>query len=367
MNRIILIGNGFDLAHGLETSYKHFIDWLWEREFNKIGRLEYIGAGKYSCENDFFSISAKSDVNVNKECPNYSFIKFKEYINFPDRSSRLNCRITFKNYFLNRLLNNFSLQNWVDIEEEYYTALKSCMKGEYEGGITKLNQDLKKIKEALILYLNKINDKLSNYTMDFPDKEIIENIYSNSEQIKNILFLNFNYTSTHKFYSGESNIKHKYEKLIKDKNVSSIQIHGSLYDIKNNPIIFGYGDEVDDEYMKIEKMNNNHYFENIKTMNYSKTNQYEDLRRYINSDKYQIFLLGHSCGLSDRTLLSMLFEHENCISIRPFYWIKPDDTNNYSDVYINISRHFISDKKICRERVMSEESCKPLTLTNYGG
>ncbi len=31
MNRIILIGNGFDLAHGLETSYKDFIDdfWLW--------------------------------------------------------------------------------------------------------------------------------------------------------------------------------------------------------------------------------------------------------------------------------------------------------------------------------------------------
>lgn len=26
MNRIILIGNGFDLAHGLPTSYADFID-----------------------------------------------------------------------------------------------------------------------------------------------------------------------------------------------------------------------------------------------------------------------------------------------------------------------------------------------------
>lgn len=31
MNRIILIGNGFDLAHGLPTSYGHFINWYWEQ------------------------------------------------------------------------------------------------------------------------------------------------------------------------------------------------------------------------------------------------------------------------------------------------------------------------------------------------
>ena len=29
MNRIILIGNGFDLAHGLPTSYKDFIQGYW--------------------------------------------------------------------------------------------------------------------------------------------------------------------------------------------------------------------------------------------------------------------------------------------------------------------------------------------------
>lgn len=31
MNRIVLIGNGFDLAHGLKTSYKDFIEWYWEQ------------------------------------------------------------------------------------------------------------------------------------------------------------------------------------------------------------------------------------------------------------------------------------------------------------------------------------------------
>lgn len=31
MNRIILIGNGFDLAHGLSTKYEDFINWYWEQ------------------------------------------------------------------------------------------------------------------------------------------------------------------------------------------------------------------------------------------------------------------------------------------------------------------------------------------------
>ena len=31
MNRLVLIGNGFDLAHGLKTSYADFINWYWEQ------------------------------------------------------------------------------------------------------------------------------------------------------------------------------------------------------------------------------------------------------------------------------------------------------------------------------------------------
>ena len=36
MNRIVLIGNGFDLAHGLKTSYKNFIDWYWNDWGDKL-------------------------------------------------------------------------------------------------------------------------------------------------------------------------------------------------------------------------------------------------------------------------------------------------------------------------------------------
>ena len=37
MNRIILIGNGFDLAHNLPTRYDQFINWYWDEWFLKLG------------------------------------------------------------------------------------------------------------------------------------------------------------------------------------------------------------------------------------------------------------------------------------------------------------------------------------------
>ena len=36
MNRIVLIGNGFDLAHGLPTKYENFINWYWEQRVNSF-------------------------------------------------------------------------------------------------------------------------------------------------------------------------------------------------------------------------------------------------------------------------------------------------------------------------------------------
>ena len=36
MNRLVLIGNGFDCAHDLKTKYEDFFYWYWEQRFNDI-------------------------------------------------------------------------------------------------------------------------------------------------------------------------------------------------------------------------------------------------------------------------------------------------------------------------------------------
>ena len=59
MNRLVLIGNGFDIAHGLKTSYANFIEWYWE-EWGK--RLRN---GKSKLEEDrFTSFKLKNSLGV---------------------------------------------------------------------------------------------------------------------------------------------------------------------------------------------------------------------------------------------------------------------------------------------------------------
>jgi len=423
MNRIILIGNGFDLAHGLETGYKQFIDCFWRKiiveEFNKCGRVE----------NDFLTIDAGFRYDESVYIPDYQ--SFKERLSFS------NVQIKFKNNFLKIISENLlsKLQNWVDIEEEYYKLLQKIINKSIPSNektytnIKQLNDDFCRIKKALATYLIEETTKgIGGNAIEFVDNTINENIYSEFElrdftregveQIVNetikkaqyclenkdkleksadidirtqrllrlqkkdtdylrekildcpkgffhlipdsVLFLNFNYSNTEELYSKQ---KYEVSKGVYTTelriNRETIHIHGELEN-SGNPIIFGYGDEIGKEYAEIENLNDNEFLENIKSIRYSDTGNYKKLLDYINSDKYQIFLFGHSCGLSDRTLLNTLFEHENCVSIKLFYHKKEDGTDNYSDVVRNISRHF-KDKTLMRSKIVNKEYSKPLS------
>ena len=100
-------------------------------------------------------------------------------------------------------------------------------------------------------------------------------------------------------------------------------------------------------------------WKNFKSFQYSNTKNYDDLLRYIDSEKFQVYILGHSCGLSDRVLLNTIFEHNNCRSIKVYYHENKKGTDNYTDIVQNISRHF-DDKEIMRRKIVNKELCTPL-------
>ena len=70
--------------------------------------------------------------------------------------------------------------------------------------------------------------------------------------------------------------------------------------------------------------------------------------------------MGHSCGSSDRTLLKTIFENTNCVSIKPFYYRKDNNTDNYRDIIQNISRNFTSTK-LMRDKVVNKLYCSTLS------
>lgn len=156
------------------------------------------------------------------------------------------------------------------------------------------------------------------------------------------MILNFNYTDTIEQYLQNTSIP---------KNIMVNYIHGKLND-PHNPIIFGFGDELDTDYAKMQLEKTNDYFEHIKSFGYFKTSNYYNLIRFLDSDEYQVFILGHSCGLSDRTMLNMIFEHENCKSIKIYYYHENEHKNNYTELTQEISRHF-KDKPMMRRKIVS--------------
>ena len=62
MNRLIIVGNGFDLAHGLKTSYADFIDWYFKKVVEQLKiRREKLEEQKVMAESNNNFTNVKMD------------------------------------------------------------------------------------------------------------------------------------------------------------------------------------------------------------------------------------------------------------------------------------------------------------------
>ena len=116
---------------------------------------------------------------------------------------------------------------------------------------------------------------------------------------------------------------------------------------------------MDINFPKLQNLNDNECLRKIKSIKYLESDNYRNVLSFINSAPYQIYIMGHSCGNSVRTLLNSLFEHINCISIKPYFYQKADGTDNYLDIVQNISRNF-TDMKLMRDRVVNRSYCETI-------
>ena len=417
MNRIILIGNGFDLAHGLKTSYADFIDWYWAEWGNRLLQ------GHNNVEDDglcSFTLHRGVGVGMWSRVWGWRYKRAnplepwdeEEIVEIAKNDSEL-CDFIISSPFFEELCKQLEEKHWVDIENVFFKHLSN----DFEKP-EKVNGELAIIRRRLIDYLNEVQLFARNAEIDegvhekmlapFDKndfaigtkgkwKEMLEQrIRYNSRQWREIiasylcgekqekahrevvsfikrtigsilpngvdglddnripkdfflpdriLMLNFNYTNVADTY------------LPSVDRFSVNHIHGEL--TKPESVIFGYGDEIDENYKKISDKNDNEYLKNIKSIKYLESPNYRNLLDFIESDTYQIFIMGHSCGNSDRTLLNTLFEHKNCVSIKPFYHKWDDGTDNYMELVQNISRNF-TDMKLMRDRVVNKTFCETI-------
>ena len=117
--------------------------------------------------------------------------------------------------------------------------------------------------------------------------------------------------------------------------------------------------ELDKAYQGILEKNDNELLKNVKSVKYLETRNYHKMLDFLMAAPFQVLIMGHSCGNSDRTLLNTVFEHENCVSIKPFYHKWEDGGDNYLELVQNISRNF-TNMRLFRDRVVNKEQCKTM-------
>ncbi|CAM3940124.1 AbiH family protein [Flavobacterium weaverense] len=402
MNRLIIIGNGFDLAHGLPTSYKDFIDDYWKNIKSSSYEDEFISFQNFAKDFKFDEIS--NLVGLSKLIiENDGKIKFESAEIYREHGNNLTTGkyprediLVYKNDFF-KLINQKNVENWVDIENEYFILLKKIIKSEHLKNYVskeflineqkiqteKLNKEFEQVKILLEKYLNDrvlnvfdlqmssfsrtessklqklitpigVSSNKVDLLQEFHEKdhkEIEDQLKESKELGKNnsrVHILNFNYSRTPIRYTNNT-----------ANGIEVNFIHGVVGDKDENKINFGFGDEMDEDYKLIENINDNEYLRNFKSFLYLQNSNYKSLLDFIENDKFQIYIMGHSCGLSDRTLLNTVFENDNCRSIKVFYHKRQDGTDNYTELIQNISRHF-NKKKLMREKIVNKTLCQPL-------
>lgn len=365
MNRLIIIGNGFDLAHGIKTSYHDFIlDYLKSSclEAIKGGYLQFTSPTffqSYYFSDELIEIKLRTryDENQFSSIINNisSLIDFNEFVN----RYRIEVKYHFK--MLKTGVEKLNEYNWVDFEIEYFKALleikNKLIDNKKQESIIELNNKFEVFKTKLEAYLiirqeefenNFDKEKLCDCFCEDILEQDVDIISIVNQPPKRLLFLNFNYTNTILPYIEDCVLR-----ITSDINF----IHGALnYDL-GKPI-FGFGDETDKRYSVFENEGNNELFKHIKTFEYLKTNNYSNLTRFLAIEEFQVHIYGHSCGLSDRTMLKEIFEHSNCMSIKIFYHEK-EGSNDYTEKTHEIYRHF-TDKNMMRNKVVNEKYCRAM-------
>jgi len=378
LNRIIILGNGFDLSHNLKTKYSDFIKDYYSKIIDssfKDELLEFCIPG--------YQFNQMSSLKEMTSHMSYSLGSFS--IRPPEMNLHFNQKlgIILHSLFFYEISRK-SESKWVDIETDYFNKLLEIIDKKdthnTHKDVTSLNKEVdaiaKKFEQYLIdkiipeiefkhnsktedLFESKIarnKDQFQNFLKEFPEgyakviqEETKGSFYKNHGRLNfnETLILNFNYTNT----AIELYSKHL-------QNCKIINIHGTLKDL-NNPINLGFGDEMHSRYADIEEANENEYLRLMKSFAYTNTDNYRQLFNFIEGNEFQVQIMGHSCGISDRTLLNAIFENPRCKSIKVFYHKLGGQKDNYSDIVRSISRHF-NKKLLMRNKIVNKTLCREL-------
>lgn len=366
--KILVIGNGFDLEHGLPTKYKDFLDFMQCINFLN-NNLDTIN--KFTISEIYFEEQLENEVkhtidsNVKKYFCHRNLLNFSTFNKWSkDEKSKELIECANKNIWIKYFLENIEYDNqgWIDFESEISDVIQ-CF--DYMKNISKYYEKDGRLPENLDDYKEEIVQRIIEYSvLDINEYELIDKnlkqvinvlnehlnnlircleIYLEecvgqkdikyvSPDIKDIEFdkvLSFNYTDTYEKLYGINNDEIEYD-----------YIHGKAditRDTADNNMVLGIDEYLNDDaknnqlefitfkkyFQRIYKMTGNTYKKWILKMvniECELTGECDELgQSETQKITNQIYIFGHSLDITDKDILKELIEFENAVTTIFYY------------------------------------------------
>ena len=306
---ILILGNGFDLAHGLKTRYTDFLDY-WKKDNNVenvwlkhfVNRQKQLGDKWIDLEEEIYNVIGFINLSFSSN-PNVAISKIYSF--------QKGC--TDETFALNKIKKELISFHNIETDEKEYGKIENDMPTYYF-----------KTYKGLINFLY---DQLRDFTKQFNkylSSQVLPNIgikeYKfNLSKDKEIRVLNFNYTNTYeKLYDPHS--------IYTDANPKYVYVHGKACDSDDCNLILGtksfynhlpndLREEINVEFNVFKKHNQRHRYGTIEAYQELLNELIEQLRTFI-----PVFhIIGHSLDKSDYNILRHIFRVRERSIINIYY------------------------------------------------
>lgn len=346
---ILVIGNGFDLAHGLQTTYKDFLRFTDEFTIYKTAKdnRQELGWGDdedirfYQYFIDLFNKSQSDDrakkivneldmlIKDNVWLKHFKNVQVKSgWIDFESEISRV-VQVLEE---ICKLINDAQKQGKSEIKLEQHHKKALRYVGVDEGN--NLEDAIKLTKERSLKDLDRLIRCLEIYLSDYINNVSLEKTLPDIDYLPDIdKVLSFNYTNT-------------YEKLYKKYSSTEFDyIHGKAdirRNVETNNMVLGI-----DEYLKGDERNENiefiafkkfyqrihketgclykNWVAEIKSDNKIGVRKQDgkDVISAINVGHHNLFIFGHSLDITDKDVLRDLIINDNVQTV--IFYLDKDD------------------------------------------
>ena len=358
---ILIIGNGFDLAHGLKTSYKDFLDFCVERNNKRIPMavkygttfIDNIWLKHFLLRQDELG---KTWIDLEEE-----MLTVIETLSNIANIARLqpvaNSNFSFPVMFVIRKdAINFQFSNIAEFIKpvNYNCQTDECGYKELETNDFSSIYYFVKDFDSLVRL---IYDKLREFTKEF-EKYLIENVnvclqsqvasgYKLTLKTSRLYVLSFNYTNT-----CESLYQYNCNTLAKDLKIETTYVHGKASSSGDSNLVLGTKSFSNKNiplcFNVFKKHNQRHKYNTIEP--------YQELLRLIKlPNTNPVFhIIGHSLDESDHKILKHILDADKNATIKVYY----HDEESQERLINNITDIITEEEVMTRVQLIDQEDTK---------